>query len=167
MTTNRKSHLKVAEHYFKLYRSYSISHNLANLGEMFFGTLSTVIAAGHQPAADNILDPFEIFGSMIRLFHGSIVIYDCSAVQSAVCLAAAPVFLLGATRHFVLLSCKTCEDRMLAVFLNGLNGKNRSRRIARNIFSFYFFIQVSRLVIASIFCHTDCFLGNQDCKLQK
>ena len=29
---------------------------------------------------------------------------DCSAMQSAVCLAAAPVFLLGATRHFVLLS---------------------------------------------------------------
>ena len=29
------------------------------------------------------------------------------------------------------------------------------------------FIQVSRLVIASIFCHTDCYLGNQDCKLHK
>ena len=83
------------------------------------------------------------------------VICDCSAVQSAVCLAAAPVFLLGATRHFVLLSCKICAEivvyRMLAVFLNGLNGKNSSRRIVRNISSVYFFfIQVARLVIASI-----------------
>ena len=67
-------------------------------------------------------------GSMVRWFHASMVICDCSAVQSAVCLAAAPVFLLGATRHFVLLSCKICAEivvyRMLAVFLNGLNGKN-------------------------------------------
>ena len=81
-------------------------------------------------------------GSMVRWFH-SMVICDCSAVQSAVCLAAAPVFLLGATRHFVLLSCKICAEivvyRMLAVFLNGLNGKNSSRRIVRNIFSVYFF----------------------------
>ena len=71
------------------------------------------------------------------------VICDCSAVQSAVCLAAAPVFLLGATRHFVLLSCKICAEivvyRMRAVFLNGLNGTNSSRRIVRNIFSVYFF----------------------------
>ena len=36
------------------------------------------------------------------------VICDCSAVQSAVRLAAAPVFLLGATRHFLLLSYKIC-----------------------------------------------------------
>ena len=42
-------------------------------------------------------------GSMVPWFHGSMVICDCSAVQSAVCLAAAPVFLVGATRHFVLL----------------------------------------------------------------
>ena len=79
---------------------------------------------------------------LVRWFHGSIVICDCSAVQSAVCLAAAPVFLLGATRHFVLLSCKICAEivvyRMLAVFLNGLNGKNSSRRIVRDIFSVYF-----------------------------
>ena len=74
-------------------------------------------------------------------------ICDCSALQSAVCfskcLAAAPVFLLGATRHFVLLSCKICAEivvyRMSAVFLNGLNGKNSSRSIVRNIFSVYFF----------------------------
>ena len=79
-----------------------------------------------------------------------VVIFDCSAVQSAVCLAAAPVFLLGATGHFVLLSCKICAEivvyRTLAVFLNGPNGKNSSRRNVRNMF----FIQVSRLVIASI-----------------
>ena len=40
-------------------------------------------------------------GSMVPSFHDSMVICDCSAVQSAVCLckclAAAPVFLLGAT----------------------------------------------------------------------
>ena len=91
-------------------------------------------------------------------------ICDCSALQSAVCfnnsmfryiiiiiyevptnkcLAAAPVFLLGATRYFVLLSCKICAEivvyRMFAVFLNGLNGKNSSRSIVRNIFSVYFF----------------------------
>ena len=53
-----------------------------------------IFAAGHQPAADHILDPFEIFGSMVGWFHGSMVICDCSAVQSAVCLVAAPVFLL-------------------------------------------------------------------------
>ena len=106
-------------------------------------SLRYLIAAGHQLAADHILDPFEIFGSMVRWFDGSMVICDCSAVQSAVCLAAAPVFLLGATRHFVLLSCKICAEivvyRMLAVFLNGLNGNNSSRRIVRNIFSVYFF----------------------------
>ena len=79
---------------------------------------------------------------MVPWSHGLMVICDCSAVQSAVCLAAAPVFLLGATRHFVLLSCKICAIvvyRMLAVFLNGLNGKNSSRRIVRNIFSVYLF----------------------------
>ena len=92
------------------------------------------------------------------MVHGSMVIRDCSAVQSAVCLskclAVAPVFPLGTTRHFVWLSCKICAEivvyRMLAVFLNGLNGKNSSRIIVQNIFSVYFFIQVSRLVIASI-----------------
>ena len=92
---------------------------------------------------------------MARWFHGSMVICDCSAVQTAVCLATALVFLLGATRHFVLLSCKIYAEivvyRMLAVFLNGQNGKNSSRRIVRIIFSVYFFfIQVSKLVIASI-----------------
>ena len=114
-------------------------------------------AAGWCPAADHILDRFEIFRSMVPWFNDSMVrwfICDCSAAQSSKCLAAAPVFLLGATRHFVLLSCKICAEivvyRMLAVFLNGLNGKNSSRRIVRNIFSVYFFIQVSRLVIASI-----------------
>ena len=105
-----------------------------------------LFTAEHQPPADHILERFEIFRSMVPWFDVQ-SICDCSAVQSAVCLskclAAAPVFLLGATRHFVLLSCKICAEivvyRMLAVFLNGLNGKNSSRRIVRNIFSVYFF----------------------------
>ena len=67
-----------------------------------------------------------------------------SAVFLSKCLAAAPGFLLGATRHFVLLSCKICAEivvyRMLVVLLNGLNDKNSSRSIVRNIFSVYFFI---------------------------
>ena len=80
----------------------------------------------------------------VQWFHGSMVqpICDCSAVQSAVylskCLTTAPVFLLGRTCHFVLLSCKICAeivvDRMFAVFLNGLNDKNSSRSIVRNIY---------------------------------
>ena len=67
-----------------------------------------------------------------------------SAVSLSKCLAAAPVFLLGVTRHFVLLSCKICAEivvyRIFAVFLNGLNSKNSSRSIVWNIFSVYFFI---------------------------
>ena len=35
MTTNWKSHLKIYSHYFKPHQSYSISFNLANLGENF------------------------------------------------------------------------------------------------------------------------------------
>ena len=75
-------------------------------------------------------------------------ICDCGAVQSAVCLseclAAAPVFLLGATRHFDLFSCKICAEiavrQMFAVSLNGLNGKSSSRSIVQNsFFSVYLF----------------------------
>ena len=71
---------------------------------------------------------------LVRWFHGSI----------SKCLAAAPVFLFRATRHFVLFSCefKICAEvvvhRMFAVFLNSLNGKNSSRTIVRDIFSFFF-----------------------------
>ena len=69
-------------------------------------------------------------------------ICDCGTVESAVCLseclAAPPVFLLRATRHFVLLSCKICAEivvhLMFAVSLNGLNGKSSSRSIVQNIF---------------------------------
>ena len=77
-------------------------------------------------------------------YNGSMVqsICDCGAMQSAVCLseclAAAPVFLWGATRHFVLFSCKVCAEivvlRMFAVSLNCLNGKSSSRSIVQNIF---------------------------------
>ena len=102
---------------------------------------------------------------LVQWFDGSMVICDCSAVQSAVCLAAAPVFLLGATRHFVLLSCKICAEivvyRMLAVFLNGLNGKNSSRSIVWNIF--FFFILGFKISYSEYsFCHTYYYLGNQD-----
>ena len=73
-------------------------------------------------------------------------ICDCGAVQSAVCLseclAAAPVFLLGATRHFFLFPCKICAEIvvhwMFAVSLNGLNGKSSSRSIVQKIFFFRF-----------------------------
>ena len=99
-------------------------------------------SAGSRPYSWAIWD-FSFHGSMVRSS-----ICDCSALQSAVCLskylAAAPVFLLGATRNVVLLSCKICAEivvyRMFAVFLNGLNGKNSSRSIVRNIFRFIFFI---------------------------
>ena len=97
-----------------------------------------VFTAGHQPAADHILDPFESLGSMVPWFD---VICDCSTVQSAVCLAAAPVFLFVRSTYRDLDIEKNHAEivvyRMLAVFLNGLNGKNR--RIVRNIFSVYFF----------------------------
>ena len=110
------------------------------------GTVLVFLLQGISRQQTIFLSDLRFF---VQWFHGSMVqsICDCSAVQSAVCLskclAAAPVFLLGATRHFVLLSCKICAEivvyRMLAVFLNGLNGKNSSRSIVRNIFSVYFF----------------------------
>ena len=34
---------EVYSHYFRLHRSHSIPFNLANLGEIFFGTVSIVI----------------------------------------------------------------------------------------------------------------------------
>ena len=87
---------------------------------------------------------------LVRWFDGSMVWwFNGSMVQSArwpisKCLAAAPVFLFRAIRHFVLFSCefKICAEvvvhRMFAVFLNSLNGKNSSRTIVRDIFSFFF-----------------------------
>ena len=108
---------------------------------------SILFAAGISRQQTILLSDLRFF---VQWFHGSMVqsICDCSAMQSAVCLskclAAAPVFLLGATRHFVLLPCKICAEivvyRTFAVFLNGLNGKNISRSIVRNIFSVYFFL---------------------------
>ena len=44
--------------------------------------ISFIIAAGHQPAADHILDPFEIFGSMVSWFHCSIVDEETAYQQS-------------------------------------------------------------------------------------
>ena len=91
-------------------------------------------AAGSRPCSWTIWD-FWFNGSMVHS------ICDCSALKSAVCLseclAAAPVFLLGATPHFVLFSCKICAEivarQMFAVFLNGLNSKNSSRSSVQNI----------------------------------
>ena len=82
-------------------------------------------------------------------------IWDCGALQSAVCLgeglAAASVFLLGATRHFDLFSCKICAEiavhQMFAVSLNGLNVKYCTEQF---FFGLFVLFSVSRLVIASI-----------------
>jgi len=98
-------------------------------------------SAGSRSYSWSIWD-FWLDGSMVPWpwFDGHLWLQRC-AVSGL--LAATPVFLLGATRHFVLLSCKICAEivvyRMFAVFLNGLNCKNSSRRIVRNIFSVYFF----------------------------
>ena len=97
-------------------------------------TYLAVFGSPYQPAADHILERFEIFGSMVPWFHGSI----------SRCFAAAPVFLFRATRHFVLFSCEfkisaeVIVHRMFAVFLNSVNGKNSSRTIVRDIFSVFF-----------------------------
>ena len=37
-----------------------------------------LIAAGHQPAADHILERFEIFGSMVPWFNQSVTPALCS-----------------------------------------------------------------------------------------
>ena len=106
---------------------YTTKKLAANSGQL---GAHCIVAAGFQPAADHILDWFEIFGSMVPWFHGSI----------SKCLAAVPVFIFRATRHFVLFSCefKICAEvvvhRIFAVFLNSLNGKNSSKTIARDIF---------------------------------
>ena len=43
-----------------------------NLGFSFTNEWTMFIAAGHQPAADHILERFEIFRSMVPWFDGSI-----------------------------------------------------------------------------------------------
>ena len=57
---------------------------------------------------------------LVRWFNQSVTAALCSYGLSE-CLAAALVFLLGATRHFVLFSCKICAEivvhRMFAVSL--------------------------------------------------
>ena len=84
----------------------------------------------------------------IQWFHGwfnqSVTAALCSQQFLKEVLSYCACFLLGATRHFVLLSCKICSEivvyQMFAVFLNGLNGKTSSRSIVQNIFSVYFFL---------------------------
>ena len=51
----------------------SVTSCVTRLETLIVCILDTVIAAGHQPVADHILDPFEIFGSMVRWFHGPMV----------------------------------------------------------------------------------------------
>ena len=109
-----------------------------------------LFAVGHQPAAPIFLSDLRFFVSMVPWFPGSMVRWlNGSMVHSArwpinKCLAAALVFLFRAIHHFVLFSCefKICAEvvvqRMFAVFLNSLNGKNSSRTILRDIFSFFF-----------------------------
>ena len=103
--------------------------------------LCYVIAAGHQPAADHILERFEIFGSMVQWFHGSI-----SKVTNQQVLSCRACFSLQSNPPFCLFSCefKICAEvvvhRMFAVFLNSLNDKNSSRTILRDIFSFFFML---------------------------
>ena len=45
--------------------------------------VASFFAAGDQPAADHILDPFEIFGSMAGWLDGSMVPW--SSVTAALC----------------------------------------------------------------------------------
>ena len=99
-----------------------------------------------------------IFGSMVGWLDGSTVpwfdrhlwLQRCAVSGLLSCRAC---FSLRSNPPFCF-ALKICAEivvhRMFVVFLNGLNGKNSSRSIVRNICSIYIFIQVSRLVIASI-----------------
>ena len=98
-------------------------------------------SAGSRPYSWSIWD-FWFDGSMVPRFDGHLWLQRC-AISGLLSCRACFSLRTGATRHFVLLSCKICAEivvyRMLAVFLNGLNGKSSSRRIVRNNFSVYFF----------------------------
>ena len=122
-------------------------------------------SAGSRPYSWSIWD-FWFYGSMVRWFDGHLWLQRCAVSGLLSCRAC---FSLRSN----LLSCKISAEivvyRMLAVVLYGLNGNNSSRRIVRNIFcKFIFFIQVSRLDIASVLLSHRFFwtfyLGNQDCK---
>ena len=68
-----------------------------------------VIDAGHQPAADHILERFEIF----PWFDGSINLQLQRCAASGLLkqvLSCRACFSFGATRHFVLLSSKICAE---------------------------------------------------------
>ena len=103
-----------------------------------------LIAVGHQPAAD-----LTIFLSDLRFL---VQWFDNSMVQSvtaALCsqrfkqeLSCRAALSLRSNPPFcfVLVCAEIVVHGMLTVFLNGLNGKNSSRSIARNIFLVNFFI---------------------------
>ena len=46
-----------------------------------------IFAAGHQPAADHILDPFEIFGSMVPWFDRHLWLQRCAVSDLLSCCA--------------------------------------------------------------------------------
>ena len=77
---------------------------------------------------------------LVRWFHGHLWMQRCAVSGLLSCRAC---FSLRSNPPFCFALCKICAEivvyRVLAVFLNGLNGKNSSRRIVRNIFSVYFF----------------------------
>ena len=85
----------------------------------------------------------------VQWFHGSISInlwLQRCAVSGLLkqALSCRAFFSLRSKPPFLVwLSCKICLEivvhQIFAVFLNGLNGKNSSRSIVRNIFSVYFF----------------------------
>ena len=85
MTTNRWRHLKVYNHYFKLHRSYSISLNLENLGEVFFGTVSMYLSL--EKESDNFCVVFTYSIKRvreIRKFHVVVVQRRKRNVQNSV-----------------------------------------------------------------------------------
>ena len=53
--------------------------------------------------------------------------------------------------------------RMLAVHCNGLNSRSSLRSLLRDIFPVYFYILGLTISYKVYFCHTDCYLGNQNC----
>ena len=92
-----------------------------------------------------------LFAIINLVAHGPIytVFIRLSAAVSGLskCLAAAPLCLLEATRHFVLSWCedKICAEivvHQMSIVLNGLNRKNSSRSFVRNIFFVFFYFIV-------------------------
>ena len=93
-------------------------------------------------------------------------------MQSAVCLArlySRTLFLCSLFCSFRLnlavqyVITEILAHRMLAVHCNGLNGKSSLRSLLRDIFPVYFYILGLKISYKVYFCHTDCYLGIQNC----